>query len=122
MRKSNFALRLQPSLLDEARKLAEQEGVSLNQLINVAVAEELSHAGKEPSPALSECPGQHRRPQRHQQWIPQFVGLSLRSAGFEAGRAGSASWCRDGILHRRTCNTRAPARPRRCHRIRETPR
>ncbi len=42
MRKSNFALRLQPSLLDEARKLAEKEGVALNQLINVAVAEKLS--------------------------------------------------------------------------------
>jgi hypothetical protein len=42
LRKSNFALRLQPSLLDEARKLAEAEGVALNQLINVAVAEKLS--------------------------------------------------------------------------------
>ncbi|MFZ1428054.1 MAG: hypothetical protein WAS21_14920 [Geminicoccaceae bacterium] len=42
MRKSNFALRLQPSLLDEARKVAEMEGVPLNQLINVAVAEKLS--------------------------------------------------------------------------------
>src|ERR1700752_4237355 len=42
MRKSNFALRLQPSLLDEARKVAEAEGVPLNQLINVAVAEKLS--------------------------------------------------------------------------------
>jgi hypothetical protein len=42
MRKSNFALRLQPSLLEEVRKLAEQEGVALNQLINVAVAEKLS--------------------------------------------------------------------------------
>ena len=42
MRKSNFALRLQPSLLDEARKVAETEGVPLNQLINVAVAEKLS--------------------------------------------------------------------------------
>ncbi|HEX4508235.1 MAG TPA: toxin-antitoxin system HicB family antitoxin, partial [Alphaproteobacteria bacterium] len=42
MRKSNFALRLQPSLLDEARKLAEAEGIALNQLINVAVAEKLS--------------------------------------------------------------------------------
>lgn len=42
MRKSNFALRLQPSLLDEARKAAEIEGVALNQLINVAVAEKLS--------------------------------------------------------------------------------
>jgi hypothetical protein len=42
MRKSNFALRLQPSLLDEARKLAKKEGVALNQFINVAVAEKLS--------------------------------------------------------------------------------
>jgi HicB family len=42
MRKSNFALRLAPSLLEEARKLAQAEGVALNQLINVAVAEKLS--------------------------------------------------------------------------------
>lgn len=42
MRKSNIALRLQPSLLEEARKVAETEGVALNQLINVAVAEKLS--------------------------------------------------------------------------------
>jgi hypothetical protein len=41
-RRSNFALRLQPSLLDEARKLAEAEGVALNQLINIAVAEKVS--------------------------------------------------------------------------------
>ena len=42
MRKSNVALRLQPSLLEELRKLAKEEGVVLNQLINVAVAEKLS--------------------------------------------------------------------------------
>jgi hypothetical protein len=36
MRRSNFALRLQPSLLAELRKAAEVEGVALNQLINVA--------------------------------------------------------------------------------------
>jgi hypothetical protein len=42
MRKCNFALRLQPSLLTEARKVAEAEGVALNQLINVAMAEKLS--------------------------------------------------------------------------------
>lgn len=42
MRKSNVALRLQTSLLDEARRVAEDEGVALNQLINVAVAEKLS--------------------------------------------------------------------------------
>jgi hypothetical protein len=42
MRKSNFALRLQPSLLEEARRAAEAEGVALNQLINVAIAEKVS--------------------------------------------------------------------------------
>jgi hypothetical protein len=42
MRKSNFALRLQASLLKEVRKVAEAEGVALNQFINVAVAEKLS--------------------------------------------------------------------------------
>ena len=41
MRKSNFALRLQPSLLQEARKLAESEGGALNQLINLAGAEKV---------------------------------------------------------------------------------
>jgi hypothetical protein len=42
MRISNVALRLQASLLDEARRVAESEGVAANQLINVAVAEKLS--------------------------------------------------------------------------------
>ena len=42
MKKSNFALRLQPSLLEEARKVAKAEGVAVNQLINVAVAEKVS--------------------------------------------------------------------------------
>lgn len=42
MRRSNFALRLQPSLMEEVRKAAETEGVALNQLINVAVAEKVS--------------------------------------------------------------------------------
>ena len=39
MRTSNFALRLQPTLLEAARDLAESEGVALTQLINVAVAQ-----------------------------------------------------------------------------------
>jgi hypothetical protein len=42
MKKSNFALRLQPSLMEEARRVAKDEGVAVNQLINVAVAEKLS--------------------------------------------------------------------------------
>ena len=35
-------MRLQVSLLDEVRRVAETEGVALNQFINVAVAEKLS--------------------------------------------------------------------------------
>ncbi len=39
---SNYALRLQASLLKEVRTLAKEEGTSINQFINVAVAEKLS--------------------------------------------------------------------------------
>ena len=42
MRRSNVVLRLQTSLLEEARRVSETEGVALNQFINVAVAEKLS--------------------------------------------------------------------------------
>jgi hypothetical protein len=42
MGQNSFPLRLMPSLRAEARKTAEQEGVSLNQLINLAVAEKIS--------------------------------------------------------------------------------
>jgi len=42
MRRSNVALRLQASILEEARRVSEAEGVALNQFINVAVAEKLS--------------------------------------------------------------------------------
>lgn len=42
MRASNFALRLQPSLMEEAKAMAREDGVALNQLINIAVAEKLA--------------------------------------------------------------------------------
>jgi hypothetical protein len=42
MKRSNFPLRLASSLLEEARRTAENEGVALNQLINLAVAEKIS--------------------------------------------------------------------------------
>ncbi len=42
MRKSNFALRLQSSLLEELRSVAAAEDTTLNQFINVAVAEKLA--------------------------------------------------------------------------------
>jgi hypothetical protein len=58
MRRSNVALRLQASLLDEARRVSESEGVALNQFINVAVAEKLSALGTEEYIRL-------RQPRRH---------------------------------------------------------
>jgi hypothetical protein len=42
MRQSSFPLRLASSLQEEARKTAKSEGISLNQLINLAVAEKIS--------------------------------------------------------------------------------
>jgi hypothetical protein len=42
VKRSNFPLRLASSLLEEARKVAASEGVALNQLINIAVAEKIS--------------------------------------------------------------------------------
>lgn len=42
MRRSNFTLRVPPTLLAEARKAAESEGVALNQLITLALAEKVS--------------------------------------------------------------------------------
>jgi len=42
MSKANYSLRLQPSLKSAAEKLAAAEGTSLNQFINIAVAEKLS--------------------------------------------------------------------------------
>ena len=42
MKPGSFPLRMPSSLQVEARKTAEQEGVSLNQLINLAIAEKVS--------------------------------------------------------------------------------
>jgi uncharacterized protein (DUF1778 family) len=42
MSKANYALRLQNSLKDAAEKAAAAEGASLNQFINVAIAEKIS--------------------------------------------------------------------------------
>jgi hypothetical protein len=42
MTKANYALRLQASLKSEAERVAKAEGTTLNQFINVAVAEKLS--------------------------------------------------------------------------------
>jgi len=42
MTQANYALRLQASLKAEAERLAKAEGTTLNQFINVAVAEKIS--------------------------------------------------------------------------------
>lgn len=42
MAQSNYPLRLQSSLLEEARQLAAEEGASVNQFINTAVAEKIA--------------------------------------------------------------------------------
>jgi len=42
MGQSSFLLRLASSLQEEARKTAKSEGVSLNQLISLVIAEKIS--------------------------------------------------------------------------------
>ncbi len=42
MEKSNFSLRLLPSLLKAAQRIAEKEHCSVNQLINVSLAEKIA--------------------------------------------------------------------------------
>jgi len=42
MRRANYSLRLQPSLKAAVERFVSVEGTSLNQFINVAVAEKLS--------------------------------------------------------------------------------
>lgn len=49
MSKANYSLRLQPSLKTAAERFATAEGTSLNQFINVAVAEKLSAMATEES-------------------------------------------------------------------------
>ncbi len=42
MKKSNFALRLQHSLMEELRRAVREDDTTLNQYINLAVAEKLA--------------------------------------------------------------------------------
>jgi len=66
MRRSNVALRLQTSLLEEAKRLAESEGVALNQLINVSGGKNIGSPHRE---LLSNTrrPGQPRRDEENPQ-------------------------------------------------------
>jgi hypothetical protein len=42
MQRSNFSLRLLPSLLNAAQRIAKRENCSVNQLVNVALAEKIA--------------------------------------------------------------------------------
>jgi hypothetical protein len=55
-RKSNYALRLLTSLKAEAEKVAAEEGTTLNQFVNVAVAEKLAALRTKPGTFRSELP------------------------------------------------------------------
>src|SRR5271165_667471 len=85
MRKSNVALRLQTSLLEEAKRVAQSEGVALNQLINVAVAEKLSalrtedYFAERATRASLKCVLVHRRYAGHASYFaaPQRTPLAI---------------------------------------------
>lgn len=42
MRRSNFSLRLAPSLFEETKKAARTEGIAMNQLVALAVTEKIT--------------------------------------------------------------------------------
>src|SRR6267143_4560418 len=63
MRISSFSLRLQPSLMEEAREVSRSEGVSLNQLVNVTLAEKLASVRTER--------GFRERTRRTGRWEPE---------------------------------------------------
>jgi hypothetical protein len=71
---SKFLLRLMSSLRRDAEKLSVKEGVSLNQFINVAVAEKLAHLQHEErlqrrpkitAPMIAKALGSRDRPTNH---------------------------------------------------------
>src|SRR3954453_23093024 len=55
MTRANYALRLQSGLKAEAERVAKREGTTLNQFINVAVAEKLSADSRAKRNGLSEA-------------------------------------------------------------------
>jgi hypothetical protein len=92
MEKSNFALRLLPSLHKAAQRVAEKENCSLNQLINVALAEKLAvmdaeswerrkqlSAGKRSSEILRRIAG--NEPPREGDELPEKIGPRQENRG-----------------------------------------
>jgi hypothetical protein len=85
MRRSNFALRLPPSLLEELRKAAELEGVALNKLIKVAVPEKVSALRTEEyfrdRGAEQIAPKPCGFLQRQERAIPRWKGTNFQQSG-----------------------------------------
>jgi hypothetical protein len=75
---ANYALRLQASLKKEAERLAKAEGTTLNQFINVAVAEKIA--------ALRTADFFRERAKRAD--VPGALKLLDRLGGDEEPRAG----------------------------------
>jgi hypothetical protein len=78
MTQANYALRLQASLKKEAERLAKAEGTTLNQFINVAVAEKIA--------ALRTA--DFFRERAHRADIPAALALLERLGGREPPRPG----------------------------------
>jgi hypothetical protein len=94
MRRNNYPLRLRPSLMEEARKVADSEGVALNQLFNVAVAEKLAALRTE-----KRFPERIRRADRSEAlqildlagiWIPPMEGDELLTGGLQVQHTPTA--------------------------------
>jgi hypothetical protein len=96
-------LRLQPSLMEEARKVAESEGVALNQLFNVAVAEKLSalrtekrlweritRANRSQTPQIPDRAGIRNSPMEGDELLPDCAP-ARESAGETSKPAGRAT-------------------------------
>ncbi len=78
MTQANHALRLQASLQAEAERLAKAEGTTLNQVINVAVAEKIAAA----------CTAEFLRERARRADVPGALALLDGLGGDEAPRAG----------------------------------
>ena len=102
MRRSNVVLRLQSSLLEEARKVSDSEGVALNQFINVAVAEKLS--ALRPEEYFREIMGQTpmqitvETSRRHSPSIAIYGSEALEALAVEGYRSGALTHYQAGQL------------------------
>jgi hypothetical protein len=109
MRKCTVALQLQPSLLEEVRGTAIAEGVSMNQLITGAVAEQLSDLRA--AGCCRERTTRSRIPRAPEILSPAAVGNRRSRAA--SCRLRPDAWTQDLSLHAasaaRTGSRRCPA-------------